>query len=248
MRRTHATLSLVLCSTMVLACGPAQGPSPAEAATQTPAAAAVTPVLEATPVLAATPAPATPPAAATTPTPAPRTTRWTRPRAGWALQQSRAAAMSMPGSTNSRHRFSFEDANLATSHFDVQVTTQSVNSQDSDRDTVLRDKDLFDSTKYPTAHFVTSAFTRKAAGQYEATGKLTIRDVTHEIRPAIHVPERAGGWQARRLVQGRRDGQSARLRCRPGRLEGHLGRRQRSESQVRVAPAAEMSPAKAAAR
>jgi hypothetical protein len=45
MRRTHATLSLVLCSTMVLACGPAQGPSPAEAATQTPATAAVTPVL-----------------------------------------------------------------------------------------------------------------------------------------------------------------------------------------------------------
>jgi len=48
----------------------------------------------------------------------------------------------------------------------------------------LRDKDLFDSAKYPTARFVTSAFTRKAAGQYEATGKLTIRDVTHEI----HLP------------------------------------------------------------
>ncbi len=79
-------------------------------------------------------------------------------------------------------QIAFADANLAGSRFDVQVTTQSVNSQDSDRDTVLRDKDLFDSAKYPTAHFVTSAFTRKAAGQYEATGKLTIRDVTHEIR------------------------------------------------------------------
>jgi polyisoprenoid-binding protein YceI len=79
---------------------------------------------------------------------------------------------------------SFSDANLAASHFDVQISTQSVNTQDDNRDTVLRDKDLFNSTQFPTAHFVTSAFTRKAAGQYEATGKLTIRDVTREI----HLP------------------------------------------------------------
>jgi polyisoprenoid-binding protein YceI len=78
----------------------------------------------------------------------------------------------------------FSDANLAASRFDVQIDTKSVNTQDDNRDSVLRDKDLFDSSKFPTAHFVTSAFTRKAAGQYEATGKLTIRDVTREI----HLP------------------------------------------------------------
>ena len=78
----------------------------------------------------------------------------------------------------------FADANLAASKFDVQISTQSVNTQDDNRDTVLRDKDLFDSSKFPTAHFVSTAFTRKSAGQYEATGKLTIRDVTREI----HLP------------------------------------------------------------
>ncbi|HZF25088.1 MAG TPA: YceI family protein, partial [Steroidobacteraceae bacterium] len=78
----------------------------------------------------------------------------------------------------------FADANLAASRFDVQIDTKSVNTQDDNRDTVLRGDDLFNSTKYPSAHFVTSAFTRKAAGQYEATGKLTIRDVTREI----HLP------------------------------------------------------------
>ena len=184
MRRTHATLSLVLCSTMVLACGPANGPSPAEAAPQTPAAAAVTPVLEGTTVLAATPAPAATPAATTTPATG-ATNYAVDPAKSWLGFTAKQSG----GDVDARFdkfsaQIAFADANLAASHFDVQVTTQSVNSQDSDRDTVLRDKDLFDSTKYPTAHFVTSTFTRKAAGQYEATGKLTVRDVTREI----HLP------------------------------------------------------------
>ena len=105
-------------------------------------------------------------------------------------------------------QIAFADANLATSHFDVQVTTQSVNSQDNDRDTVLRDKDLFDSAKYPTAHFVTSAFTRKAAGQYEATGKLTIRDVTHEIRLPFTFQVAQEGGKPVGIVEGRRDRES----------------------------------------
>ena len=182
MRRTHATLSLVLCSTMVLACGPAPSPSPAEAAAQTSAAAATAPVLAATPVPAAPPVTAATPAAATTPA-AGATNYAMDPAKSWLGFTAKQSG----GDVDARfEKFSaqiaFADANLASSRFDVQVTTQSVNSQDSDRDTVLRDKDLFDSAKYPTAHFVTSAFTRKAAGQYEATGKLTIRDVTHEIR------------------------------------------------------------------
>ncbi len=186
MRRTHATLFFVLCSTMVLACGPGPSPSPAEAATQTPAAAAVTPVLAATPVPAAPPATAATPLAAPTPaaTPTPGAPPYSvDPAKSWLGFTAKQSGGDVDGRFD---KFSaqifFADANLAASHFDVQVTTQSVNTQDSDRDTVLRDKDLFDSTKYPTAHFVTSAFTRKAAGEYEATGKLTVRDVTREVR------------------------------------------------------------------
>jgi polyisoprenoid-binding protein YceI len=182
MRRRHATLSFMLCSTMVLACGPAPSPSPAEAAAQTPAAAAVTPVPAAPPATAATPMAASTPAAAATPA-AGATNYAMDPAKSWLGFTAKQSG----GDVDARfEKFSaqiaFADANLAASRFDVQVTTQSVNSQDSDRDTVLRDKDLFDAAKYPTAHFVTSAFTRKAAGQYEATGKLTIRDVTRDIR------------------------------------------------------------------
>ncbi len=76
----------------------------------------------------------------------------------------------------------FADADLAGSSFDVEVDLQSVDTGDDDRDTALRSEDLFGVTKFPRSHFVATGFTRKAQGQYEAAGKLTIRDVTREIR------------------------------------------------------------------
>ena len=78
-------------------------------------------------------------------------------------------------------RIAFADADLAGSHFDVEVDTSSVDTGDDERDTALRGSDLFDVERYPKAHFVSTGFTRKAAGQYEAAGKLTIRDVTRDI-------------------------------------------------------------------
>ncbi len=75
----------------------------------------------------------------------------------------------------------FADADLAGSRFDVEVDLGSVNTQDDERDGALKSEDLFHVEKYPQAHFVATRFTRKAAGQYEAAGKLTIRDVTRDI-------------------------------------------------------------------
>lgn len=76
----------------------------------------------------------------------------------------------------------FADADLTGSRFDVEVDTKSVETGDADRDTALRGEDLFATEKYPQAHFVTSSFTRKRAGEYEAVGKLTVRGVTKEVR------------------------------------------------------------------
>jgi polyisoprenoid-binding protein YceI len=78
-------------------------------------------------------------------------------------------------------QIAFADNDLAGSHFDVEVDTGSVSTGDDERDTALRSADLFDVERYPKAHFVSTRFTRKAAGQYEAAGKLTIRDVTRDI-------------------------------------------------------------------
>jgi polyisoprenoid-binding protein YceI len=78
-------------------------------------------------------------------------------------------------------QIAFADADLAASHFDVQVDTSSVDTGDDERDTALRTPDLLDVEHFPKAHFVSTRFTRKSAGQYEAAGKLTIRDVTREV-------------------------------------------------------------------
>lgn len=82
-------------------------------------------------------------------------------------------------------RIVFADADLAGSSFSVEVETASVNTHDDDRDTALRGEDLFHVDKYPQARFVTTGFVRKAPGTYEALGKLTIRDVTRDIRVPI---------------------------------------------------------------
>jgi polyisoprenoid-binding protein YceI len=79
-------------------------------------------------------------------------------------------------------RIVFADADLDGSSFKVEVDTASVNTQDDERDTALRGEDLFDVRKYPKARFVSTGFTRKSPGNYEAQGKLTIRDVTRDIR------------------------------------------------------------------
>jgi len=81
-----------------------------------------------------------------------------------------------------RAQIAFADADLPGSKFEVVVDTASVNTADDERDTVLRGSDLFYVEKYPTARFVTTGFKRRAAGSYEATGKLTIRDVTREVQ------------------------------------------------------------------
>ena len=153
----------------------------------------ILPALYAALVLAGGPAPSTTPTAAAKPAAAATAASPAAGPGSYAVDPAKSwlgfTARQSGGDVDGRFekftaRITFSDANLASSHFDVEVTTQSVNTQDDNRDSVLRDNDLFNVTKFPTAHFVTSAFARKAAGQYEATGQLTIRDVTREI----HLP------------------------------------------------------------
>lgn len=69
---------------------------------------------------------------------------------------------------------------LASSHFDVQIELNSVDSMDKDRDTTIRGPDIFDVAHWPTAHYVTRSFTKTAAG-YAAVGALTLRGVTKDV-------------------------------------------------------------------
>jgi polyisoprenoid-binding protein YceI len=68
----------------------------------------------------------------------------------------------------------------ASSHLDVQIELNSVDSMDKDRDTTIRGPDVFDVAHWPTAHYVTRSVTKTAAG-YTAVGALTLRGVTKDV-------------------------------------------------------------------
>jgi polyisoprenoid-binding protein YceI len=68
----------------------------------------------------------------------------------------------------------------ASSHIDVQIDLNSVDSQDKDRDTTIRGADIFDVAHSPTAHYVTRSVTKTATG-YSAVGALTLRGVTKDV-------------------------------------------------------------------
>jgi polyisoprenoid-binding protein YceI len=69
---------------------------------------------------------------------------------------------------------------LSTSHFDVVIDLNSVDTIDKDRDTTIRGPDIFDVAEFPTAHYVTHVITKTPTG-YSAVGSLTLRGVTRDV-------------------------------------------------------------------
>ncbi len=101
----------------------------------------------------------------------------------------------------------YDEKNLAASSLNVTVQIDSIDTQDADRDTTLKSADLLDSQKHPTATFVARSLEKTASG-VEAVGKLTLRDVTRDLRlpltikPAASGLELAGATAIRRLDYG----------------------------------------------
>lgn len=75
----------------------------------------------------------------------------------------------------------FADDNLAASHLEVTIDLTSVDTDDQERDDTLRDADMFAVKKFAQARFTAAQIVKTASG-YEAGGKLTIRDITRDMR------------------------------------------------------------------
>jgi len=76
----------------------------------------------------------------------------------------------------------FAPEDLAHSRFTVAIDTSSAETGQTERDNTLKGKDFFAATQYPAARFETLSFRATSAGSFEATGKLTLRNVTREVR------------------------------------------------------------------
>jgi polyisoprenoid-binding protein YceI len=82
------------------------------------------------------------------------------------------------------HRFTaaidFSPDALEAAHFDVQIELDSLDTADKDRDKTMRSADIFDVARFPTAHYVTRAFS-KTAGGFRALGTLTLHGVSKDV-------------------------------------------------------------------
>lgn len=76
-----------------------------------------------------------------------------------------------------------EDLSDAKINFNVEVT--SVNTTVEMRDKHLRSTDFFDVEKYPNMKFESTSFKKISGNNYELSGKLTIKDVTKDVKFAV---------------------------------------------------------------
>ena len=94
--------------------------------------------------------------------------------------------------------FSFDQANPSVSKVNVEVDTNSINSNHAERDKHLRSKDFLDTASFPTATFESTSV-KLDGDKATITGNLTLHGVTKEI--AIAATRVGGGddpWGGKR--------------------------------------------------
>lgn len=72
-----------------------------------------------------------------------------------------------------------DPTDLTDSNIAFTVDVASVDTRNADRDTHLRSADFFDVEKYPQMTFKATKIASKGHNEYDVTGDLTIKDVTH---------------------------------------------------------------------
>jgi polyisoprenoid-binding protein YceI len=90
----------------------------------------------------------------------------------------------------------FDPADLVGSRLRVEIETDSAATGDKDRDQTLAGNDFFAADRWPLARFEADQFVALGDERFEARGKLTIRDATHEVRVTFRFQPAAGGARA----------------------------------------------------
>jgi polyisoprenoid-binding protein YceI len=89
----------------------------------------------------------------------------------------------------------FDPQNPAAGKFDVSIDAGTVNTDNSLRDSHLRNDSYFDVKNYPRIRLLASRIVPKGpAGTYLFTGQLTIKAVTKEISFPFSVTPAGGGF------------------------------------------------------
>lgn len=77
--------------------------------------------------------------------------------------------------------------NIKESTMNFTAKVKSVNTKNKKRDKHLMSPDFFNAQKYPTMDFKSTSFEKKGENTYVLYGKLTIKDVTKEVKIPFEV-------------------------------------------------------------
>ena len=94
----------------------------------------------------------------------------------------------------------FDPADLAHSSLLVVVDLLGARTGDTDRDTALQGSDFFQTTRWPKGTFTSTGIRSLGGGRYEATGKLTLRDVNRDVRVQFRFDSPAPSGSAAHMV------------------------------------------------
>ena len=97
--------------------------------------------------------------------------------------------------TRFRVALEFDPAHPEQGRLDVTVDVASIDTQDPERDEILRGKDFFWAEKYPQAVYHAGKFERAGAG-WRAPGELTVRGVKKPVPVTFTLAPAAGGGPA----------------------------------------------------
>jgi polyisoprenoid-binding protein YceI len=89
----------------------------------------------------------------------------------------------------------FNPDDLASSSFQVNIKTESINTDNETRDGHLKEADYFDVKNHPLIRFVSTVI--RATGKkdsYEAKGTLTIKNTSREISLPFNAVKSGSGW------------------------------------------------------
>lgn len=75
----------------------------------------------------------------------------------------------------------FDVDKMQTGSVELTVQMESIDTNDEDRDNHLRSEDFFETAKYPTMTFTSTAVGELKDGTFTLTGDLTIKDVTRSV-------------------------------------------------------------------
>ena len=77
--------------------------------------------------------------------------------------------------------FAIDDADLAKSKIEIDISADSIDSNDEGRDKHLRSPEFFNVEKYPSITFESTKITKAADKSYRVVGNFTLLGVTKEV-------------------------------------------------------------------